>query len=360
MEPLRREFLKDSAAARMRECISAGLWRGRMPSEAVLCRELHVSRRTVRAAIAQLIREKWLRSQGRGVPATITALQSLETPGAQRSVVRYLSPRPKEENDHASQVVENAMREYLGKEGFHLEFECRPDLYQRFSASRLAALASQPDTAAWLLLHSTPVMQRWFAARGLPCVVTGSCHEGITLPNVEFDFRASCFHAFHQLLCTRGEHLVMVAPKSLNASEQASVKGFLDAAKRFHNIKVSVTRHDGSRTGICRALDQVCDSAERPTGFLVILPEHALTTLGYLHSRGVKIPDDASLICRTSDLFLDFCIPTVAHYAIDCVKFGQSVAALAVDVIRHGPGRWRSVKLLPAFVPGQTLAKRRA
>jgi DNA-binding LacI/PurR family transcriptional regulator len=89
-----------------------------------------------------------------------------------------------------------------------------------------------------------------------------------------------------------------------------------------------------------------------------MLPEHALTALGFLHTHGIKVPEEASVICRTSDLFLDFFIPTMAHYAIDCVKFGRSAAALAVDVVRHGPGRWRSVKLMPAFVAGQTLARK--
>jgi DNA-binding LacI/PurR family transcriptional regulator len=359
MEPVRREFLKDIATARMREAIASGLWRERMPSEAVLCRELHVSRRTVRAAIAQLIRENWLQGQGRGSPPAIIAQKPLMMPVCQRGVIRYLSPRPKEENDHASQVVENAVREYLGQEGFHLEFECRRDIYQRFSAKRLEGLTSQANTAAWLLLHSTPAMQKWFASSGLPCVVTGSCHEGITLPNVEFDFFESSYHAFHQLLTNNGRHLVMVAPERRNASEKAAVRGFLAAAERFPRIQVSVTRHDGSRSGICRSLEPLCKSANRPTGFLVMLPEHALTTLGFLYSKGIRVPEDASVISRTSSQFLDFCIPTIAHYAIDCVKFGEAAAALALEVVRHGPGRLRSVKLLPSFIPGQTMMKRK-
>ena len=93
----------------------------------------------------------------------------------------------------------------------------------------------------------------------------------------------------------------------------------------------------------------------RPTGYLVSSPEQTLTTLGFLHSQGVRVPADASVICCTDNPFLDFHIPSVAQYRIDCVKSGHAVGALAVDVIRHGAGRSRHVKIVPGFVPGQTL-----
>ena len=356
MQPARRDFLKDSVTRQLREAIAAGAWPEHLPSEVALCRELHVSRRTIRAAIAQLIREKWLRSRGRGLSPIILHGTRPAHPPTSPTVIRYLSPRRPEMNDHAIQVVENALREFLGQEGFHLEFECQPDLYLRFSPKRMAKLAELPDTAAWILLHSTREIQEWFATTSHPCVVTGSCHAGVDLPNVEFDYFASCFHAAH-LLAGRGEHLVFVAPANLNASEQSAAEGFLAGANKFADLKATVTGHDGTRAGICRELLPLLMSSPRPTGYLVMLPEHTLTVLGLLHSRGVEVPADSEVICRTDDIILEFCVPTVAHYSIDCVKFGHAAGALAVDVIRHGAGRHRQVKILPEFVPGQTLGK---
>jgi len=66
IEPVKREFVPDTAARQLREALAEGLWKDYLPSQAVLCRELHVSRRTIRSALAQLVREKWLRSRGRG------------------------------------------------------------------------------------------------------------------------------------------------------------------------------------------------------------------------------------------------------------------------------------------------------
>jgi DNA-binding transcriptional regulator YhcF (GntR family) len=236
MQPVKREFLKDTVAHQLRETIAADAWQKHLPSEVGLCRDLHVSRRTIRAAIAQLIREKWLRSRGRELNPVITATSRAASRPPAQTVIRYLSPRRREISDRASQMVENSLREFLGQEGFHLEFEYHPELYHRFSAKRMETLAMRPDTAAWILLHSTR---------------------------------------------------------------------------------------------------------------------------GFLSSHGVKVPADAAVICRIDDIFLDFRIPSVAQYRIDCVKFGHACGALAVNVIRHWPGRSRHVKIVPEFMPGHTFGKMR-
>ena len=354
IEPVKREFLRDAAARQLREAIAEGLWKEHLPSEVVLCRELHVSRRTIRSALAQLVREKWLRRRGRGLTPAIRPSVRRRSRTRAATVIRYLSPRRAEMNDHSTQVEENALREHVGREGFRLQFECHPDLYNRFSAKRMKELAFQADTAAWVLLNATRQIQEWFVSSGLPCVVTGSCHEGVDLPNVEFEYSAGCFHAVHLLAGPGHGHVVYVTQARLNASEQSAVRGFLEAANRFPNMKATVTRHDDTREGICQALRSLLKVSPKPTGYLVSLAEHTLTTLGFLQSQGVRVPADASVICRIDSPFLDFHIPSVAQYRIDCVKSGHAVGALAVDVIRHGAGRSRPVKIVPEFVPGQT------
>ena len=236
IEPVKREFLRDAATRQLRKALAEGLWKEHLPSEAVLCQELHVSRRTIRSALAQLIREKWLRSRGRGLTLAICRPVRRRSRTRAQGVIRYLSPRRAEMNDHLTQVEENALREHVGKEGFQLQYECHPDLYDRFSAKRMKDIAFQPDTAAWVLLNATRKIQEWFVSSGLPCVVTGSCHEGVDLPNVEFDYAAACFHAVHLLAGQGHEHIVYVTQVIFSAGEQLNVRAFLEAANRFPNM----------------------------------------------------------------------------------------------------------------------------
>lgn len=353
---VQRELLKDQVVQRLRVALARGHWRETLPAESVLTQELHVSRRTVRAAVEQLVRERWLAAGGRGRHHRILsgARRTARSPAA--TTVRFLSPRPRSDNDHAIQVVENALRERLGAAGFQLQYECHPDVYRRFSEKRMRAVALQPDTAAWVLLHTTRPIQEWFARSGLPGVVSGSCHDDVNLPSVEFDYQASCFHAANLLLGKGHRHLACVAPRKLNASEQSAVNGFFAAVHRQANAQASITAHDGSRADICRSLTKLLRLSPPPTGYLAMLPEHALTILGFLQSQHWRVPGNAALICRSHDIVLNYVVPSVAHYQIDCVKNGYKTADLLVDIIRHGRGKPRHIKIMPEFVPGDTLA----
>ena len=39
-------------------------------------------------------------------------------------------------------------------------------------------------------------------------------------------------------------------------------------------------------------------------------------------------------------------------------KMGRKIASILLDLIRHGPGKIRSVQILPEFVAGETLGVR--
>lgn len=353
---VQRELLKDLVVQRLREALARGHWRGKLPSESVLGRELQVSRRTIRAALEQMMREHWLEAGGRGRHHRITRVACQSQRGHLATTVRLLSPRPRSDNDHAIQVVENALRERLGAAGFQLQYECHPDVYRRFSEVRMRDVAVQPDTAAWVVLHATRPIQQWFAGHGLPCVISGSCHDGVHLPSVEFDYFASCFHAANLLLGKGHRHLACVAPGKLNASEQSAVNGFLAAVNRRPTAQASITAHDGSREDICLSLAKLLRLSPPPTGYLAMLPEHTLTILGFLQDRGWRVPGHAALICRSHDMVLNFVVPSVAHYQIDCVKNGYKTADLLLDIIRHGQGKIRHIKIMPEFVSGGTLA----
>ena len=40
---------------------------------------------------------------------------------------------------------------------------------------------------------------------------------------------------------------------------------------------------------------------------------------------------------------------------MDGAEFGRKTAALLLDLLREGPGKVRTVRVLPKFVPGESL-----
>jgi DNA-binding LacI/PurR family transcriptional regulator len=93
----------------------------------------------------------------------------------------------------------------------------------------------------------------------------------------------------------------------------------------------------------------------RPTAVLVSWPEHTFSVLGFLLRQGLRVPEDAAIISRSDDQYLNFSIPSVARYSVDSERMGRKGAELLLDQIHHGAGKIRTVSIMPEFIPGDSL-----
>lgn len=350
-----RLLLTDQTTALLRNLALKGHWGATLPSEADLCREFQISRVTLRRSLLQLAREGVIAMGGRGRHHRI--IQPLaETETKQGRTVRLLSPYPRHRVNTTAQLVQNALLERLAKEGYLMQLEVHPGLYQRFSERELKRLLALPDTAGWLLYLSTREQQAALAQSGLPCVVLGSVHPGIPLANVEFDLRSSCRHAAGLFLSRGRTEMLFITPTPMTAGDKASAEGFLaGAAQGRPPGHAWVINYDTTVADLCKVLREQMERRPPPKAILVGWPEHTFTVLGFLHKQGLRVPQDVAVISRLDDQYLTYSIPSVARYRVDGERMGRRAAELLLDQIQHGPGKIRSVRLLPEFVPGETL-----
>jgi DNA-binding LacI/PurR family transcriptional regulator len=95
---------------------------------------------------------------------------------------------------------------------------------------------------------------------------------------------------------------------------------------------------------------------QRPTAFVVSHTHHYATVATHLAIRGLRVPDDVSLICRSEDPFLQFLRPTPAFYRTNM----ELAAKLLFEQVRHAiagtakPGEQR--QLVPELVGGGSVA----
>jgi len=74
-----------------------------------------------------------------------------------------------------------------------------------------------------------------------------------------------------------------------------------------------------------------------------------------LSRRSVKVPQDMALISRDDDPVLQHVVPTVARYATDPALFARKLCRIVLEVSRSGVIRPRDHRLIPRFLPGETL-----
>ena len=352
--PQRTSLVKQVTES-LREGLARGLWQERLPGERDLCQQLNVSRPTLRAALAVLQREGWLKSAPGCTRAIVPRARGAAVKGV--PIVRLLVPFRLQEAPQSLFYWVDKLRTLLPAAGCALEIHAGPRWYARRPEQELAQLTRQMPAAAWVVARTTEPMQRWFAAQGRPCIVAGSCYPGISLPSVDYDHRAVAQHAAGQLLARGHRRLVMLIQTPEMAGDVESEAGF-DAAVQAQlatGATVVMARHDGTPPAIRRQLDHLLRLQPPPTGFFVLRATSALAVASELSRRGFRLPKDLAVISRDSDHFLGYFSPELARYSNDPDLFARRLATMVIKLAKDGAVPRRQVRLMPAFIKGETL-----
>ncbi len=351
-----RVSLVSQTASLLRASIEAGSWGNLLPGEIALCNELQISRVTLRAALAKLEREGWFTShqgQRRQIAQKKTPIARV---GADTTVV-LLSPVAQQSLPASSIIRIVTLRECLASAGFQLAFVSNAACFSRHPARALEALDRELHAGCYILYLSTEAMQRWFSERKISCVVTGSCHPNVNLPSVDIDYSATCHHAVGRLAAAGRKRLALLMPRSDHAGNLESERGFMAAGQKASQgpLLTTITHHDGNVESICRTIDRLIGGRPPVDGLLIAKPTHVITTICHLLRRGVRIPDDISVVSRDDDPALDSLVPCVSRYQTDPAGFARKVAQLTIDTLHDESRRTASKRFIPRFLPGRTL-----
>ena len=351
-----RVSLVSQTAAILREDIQGGVICGWLPSERQLCARLQVSRVTLRAALGQLRQEKLI-GGGAGRNHEILLRNPGAASGRTSTLVVLLIPHPLEAMQRFELYWIDDLRRHLAEAGHRLEVHESRACYGARPQRAIELLAQRLQPAGWVLLQSTLPMQQWFSARAIPCVIAGSRHSGVELPFVDIDHRALCRHAAGLFLAKGHRHLAFINLNLGLAGDVESEEGFTEAARRTAEGtgEALISRHDSTPSDVCRRLDLLLGRPVRPTAFLVSKAHHALTVVGHLSRRGVRVPQEASLISRDDEPFLHHVVPGVARYAASPAAMARHISRLVLEMISSGTILAKCFQLMPKFVSGETL-----
>jgi DNA-binding LacI/PurR family transcriptional regulator len=350
-----RFSLVEQAAETLRQALREGIWVTRMPGERELSRQLDISRPTLRAALEVLRAEGWLEVMP-GRQRLIVGGTRCGEPVRARNV-GVLTPLPMQEVPPFALCWMDRLRELLARAGLQLEIHSGRRWYSRRPERDLAALTRQAPAGAWLLFMTNERMQRWFVQSKLPAVLSGSCHAGLDLPSVDFDYRAVCRHAAGQFLQRGHRTIVLLMQASDMAGDRESEAGFLEAFQSKAGAAAApiIAHHDGTPAGIRSCLHGLLGRRTAPTAFLVARSMPALMTASELLRRGWRIPRDAAVIARDSDHFHEYFSLPLARYRADPEVHARRLARIVVQLVGGSRARSSRARIMPEFFPGESL-----
>jgi DNA-binding LacI/PurR family transcriptional regulator len=354
----RYQSLPTQVAARISGLIQEGTWGEWLPGERDLAKTLQVGRKTLRKALGHLQREGTIATQhGLGHRIVPPRGPRRSPPPADESV-GLLTPDSLENLRPYTALWVDELRALLSEMGVrlvgfsgHRFFSGKPD-------KALARLVEQNPQKCWVLAHSNERIQHWFHERRIACIIAGSSHPGLPLPNVDLDFFAICRHAVGAMLRLGHRRLAFLARESQRAGDLESERGFEDSIARstHRGLESLVMHHDGTVDGAYRALGRLFSLAAPPTAVLVAQSTFYLTTVAFLAERGLRVPNDVSLICREDDAFLSYLKPAPARYSCNPRTYAKRLLLQLQMSFAGEIGAHTLHRIEPKFIPGASLA----
>jgi hypothetical protein len=353
---LRRLTLIDQIEFEIKQRISNGLWREQLPAERSMCVELRVGRNSLRAALARLKQEGLVVIEpGVGISArhisSGTAYQAQET-------VALLSPVPLEKLRPHQTLWIDELRGLLAEKEVMMRFHCEPRCFGPRAPKAIDKFVRLHTANCWVLVHSTLTMQDWFKASRTPCVIAGSCHEGVDLPYVDLNHHATCRHAAITFLRLGHRRVAFLTRLAENAGDQQSERGFMEGVAEYEDRQAvgTVLHLDNNKRHTARLIGRLMARNDAPTAILVNQSYHYLTVFSILMQMGKSIPANVSLICRDHDNFLSFLEPTPAYYGDDAKLFSKKMIRVLTAVMAGAPSSNTRVNLLPELIMGSSIA----
>ena len=339
-------------AQALRTEIAHRTWGGSLPGERQLAEHYQVSRKTVRKALAELRAEGVLQTeQSRG--SIIAAPRARRREADPR--IALLLPEPLEFSRPFTALWVNRLMSLLQEIGHPLQIFHGTKYYGANAARSLARLTAAHSTRCWIVARSNRPLQEWFAASGLPALISGSAFPGVALPSVDVDHRALCRHAAALFLRQGHRRLALFLEHGGHGGDVESEQGFREGLATASAAPPPVVCiPERSAPTIIREVRRLLARPEPPTGLLLSNSYSYLTVLSYLGSLGLRVPRDMSIVSRDEETFLRFMYPTPTYYSTPPAKFAHALHQ-ALKRILAGDRSAFVIRIMPDLVKGDSV-----
>ena len=325
-----------------------------LPAERRLAEHYQVSRKTIRKALLELRASGTVTKgrNGRRVGKKVAAKKI-----SQSHRVALLMAEPLENLRPYTALWVYRLGEKLSRSGLQLDIHHGHRFFGRSATRSRESLVQEASAACWVLAGSNQALQDWFQQAGIPAVIAGSPHEGITIPGIDIDHRAMCRHAVTALHRQGHQRAALFLGDRGPRGDRESEEGFREGATACGMARPLVFRVKPDPTHVVKAVDRALAASPQVTGMVLASPFSCLTVMTHLANIRRQVPRDVSLISCHEEPYLPHLRPVPTHYTCPPAKYAAALHRIIRQVVQGAASH--SLSIVPEYVPGASLARPR-
>lgn len=358
MSEFHRMSVVDQTVLHLKEGLRTGRWRGKMPGMILLAKELGVAKATVHEALKRLEAERLIGSEGDGKARRIL-IQDTDLAESRRPLrVAILTFRKWDERSPGEATFLMELSQDLRAAGFDSFVIEAPRERDADSTRKLARLVGKTVADAWLVERGPKAALDWFVDSGRHVLAVGARAEDDSFATVSMTSEAALRETVRRLVALGHRRIVFITlPVVRHPTPDVIVRAF-----REELVAAGITPgeyHTPEWEETPEGMNALLESLFRltPPTALICQPFPAtLATLAFCARRGLRIPEDISLMSyrRVETLAWQYPGMRLAHLGTRDIPCTRKMIEWLNSVARGAPENKRIFFPL-SLEPGDTL-----
>ena len=355
MKRLHLHSVSEQTAAHLRDGLLEGRWRGKLPGVVALAAELGVAKATLRAALRVIEGEGLIALEtGTGRSCRVIC-QPVQTRRRLRIGILLYEPMA-QENTEIFELL-SVLKHALEDEGFDPFLSTQTQSGLRHDAGRIAGYVGKTPADAWVIVAGARPVLEWFAAQPAPCIAFAGRRDNLAIASVGPDKAPATAEATRCLIALGHRRILFICRKLRRVPEPGPVeRAFLDELTRQRLPVSDFNLPDWEETpeGFQTLLREIF-RISKPSALIVDEVPFFFATQQFLLRRGIRVPDDVSLVSTDTDPNYVWCVPSIAHLRWDYRPVIRRIVSWATNVSK-GRKDLKQTTVAAEYIPGGTVA----
>ncbi|MCX6854674.1 MAG: substrate-binding domain-containing protein [Verrucomicrobia bacterium] len=360
MKPLHRQTLVERTAEHLREGFRMERWSGKVPGVRTLSTDLGVSRDTIRGSLRLLEQEGFLKACGSGKNRVIQPgrKKKAHRPNLRVGLMRFSSLS--KQNSYSQELLLSI--KHGVEDAGHALITCTKSIEELGNdVSRMKRTIQDVNADAWIVYSGTREVFDVVTTMEVPVLALGGRSQDLPIACSRTDLAQAMSDAV-DVLVERGHRRIVMLSQTLwrKPALNPPIQAFL---KRLENhglkpdLPFNVPDWNESPEGLQNVL-RALFFATPPTALLLCEPMQAAPTLVFLAERGLRVPQDVSVVNLLPDPSLAWCRPELAHFDWPLVPHIHR-AVRWVEAVALGKADTKTITFPAKFMPAGTIGNQR-